>query len=30
VWRPEIEEEERAGISAIFDAIDRFQGLPEA
>ena len=30
VWRPEIGDEERAGISAVFDAIDRFQGLPEA
>ncbi len=29
VWRPELEEEERSGISAMFDAIDRFQGVPE-
>ena len=29
VWRPELTEEERTGISAIFDAIDQFQGVPE-
>jgi aspartyl/asparaginyl beta-hydroxylase (cupin superfamily) len=29
VWRPELGEEERAAISSIFDAIDRFQGVPE-
>ena len=29
VWRPELGEAERAGISGIFDAIDRFQGVPE-
>jgi aspartyl/asparaginyl beta-hydroxylase (cupin superfamily) len=29
VWRPEIGEEERSAISAIFDSIDRFQGIPE-
>ncbi len=29
IWRPELGEEERAGISAIFDSIDRFQGIPE-
>ncbi len=30
VWRPEITEPERQAISAIFDAIDNFQTLPEA
>jgi hypothetical protein len=30
IWRPELTETERAGISAIFDAIDRFSGLPDA
>ena len=30
IWRPEIGPEERAAISAIFDAIDQFQGLPDA
>ena len=30
IWRPELNEAERAGISAIFDAIDRFTGLPDA
>ena len=30
IWKPELAEEERAGVSAIFDAIDRFQGLPDA
>jgi hypothetical protein len=29
IWRPELGEEERSAISAIFDAIDRFQGVPE-
>ena len=29
VWRPELGEEERAAISSIFEAIDRFQGVPE-
>jgi hypothetical protein len=28
-WRPELSAEERAGISAIFDAIDEFRGVPE-
>jgi aspartyl/asparaginyl beta-hydroxylase (cupin superfamily) len=28
-WRPELTEEERSGISAIFDALDKFQGVPE-
>ena len=30
IWRPELSEAERQGISAIFDAIDNFQPLPEA
>ncbi len=30
IWRPELSAQERAGISAIFDAIDRFQELPDA
>ena len=30
IWRPELDEAERAGISAIFDAIDKFTGLPDA
>jgi aspartate beta-hydroxylase len=30
VWRPELSEAERQGISAIFGAIDAFQTLPEA
>jgi aspartyl/asparaginyl beta-hydroxylase (cupin superfamily) len=30
VWRPELGAGERAAISAIFDAIDRFQGVPDA
>jgi aspartyl/asparaginyl beta-hydroxylase (cupin superfamily) len=30
VWRPELTAAERKGISAIFDAIDSFQPLPEA
>jgi hypothetical protein len=29
IWRPELGEEERTAISAIFDSIDRFRGLPE-
>jgi hypothetical protein len=29
LWRPEIGEEERGGISAIFETIDRFQGIPD-
>ena len=28
-WRPEITAQERAGISAIFDAINDFRGVPE-
>lgn len=28
IWRPELTEQERSGISAIFEAIDRFQGVP--
>jgi aspartate beta-hydroxylase len=30
VWRPELTETERQAISAIFDAIDNFQTLPDA
>ncbi len=30
IWRPELSEAERNGISAIFDAIDTFQTLPDA
>jgi aspartate beta-hydroxylase len=30
VWRPELSEAERQGISAIFEAIDTFQTLPDA
>ncbi|HVL79536.1 MAG TPA: aspartyl/asparaginyl beta-hydroxylase domain-containing protein [Sphingomicrobium sp.] len=30
VWRPELGDDERRGISAIFDAIDRFAPLPDA
>jgi hypothetical protein len=30
IWRPELTESERQGISAIFDAIDTFQTLPDA
>ena len=30
VWRPELTEPERQGISSIFDAIDTFQALPDA
>lgn len=29
IWRTEIGEEERSGISAIFESIDRFQGISE-
>lgn len=29
IWRPELSAEERAAISAIFDAIDQFRGVPE-
>jgi hypothetical protein len=29
LWRPEIGEDERGGISAIFETIDRFQGIPD-
>jgi len=29
VWKPELGEEEREAISAIFDSIDRFQGISE-
>lgn len=29
IWRPEIGAEERSGISAIFDSIDRFQGISD-
>ena len=28
IWRPELTGEERKGISAIFEAIDQFQGVP--
>ena len=30
IWRPELTENERAGVSAIFDTIDRFTLLPQA
>jgi hypothetical protein len=30
IWRPELGSEERSSISAIFDAIDQFRGLPDA
>jgi hypothetical protein len=30
IWRPEVGEEERSAISAIFDEIDKFRGLPDA
>jgi len=30
IWRPELTEPERQGISAIFEAIDDFQSLPDA
>lgn len=30
IWRPELTEPERQGISSIFDAIDTFQALPDA
>jgi aspartate beta-hydroxylase len=29
IWRPEISEQERSAISGIFEAIDRFRGVPE-
>jgi aspartyl/asparaginyl beta-hydroxylase (cupin superfamily) len=29
IWRPELTEEERSAMSAIFDAIDQFRGVPE-
>ncbi len=29
IWRPELAEEERETISGIFDAIDRFRGIPQ-
>ena len=28
LWRPELSDDEKAGISAIFDTIDRFTGVP--
>jgi len=28
LWRPELTDDEKAGISAIFDTIDRFAGVP--
>jgi aspartyl/asparaginyl beta-hydroxylase (cupin superfamily) len=28
LWRPELTDDEQAGISAIFDTIDRFTTLP--
>ena len=30
IWRPELGDDEKAGISAIFDTIDRFTTLPSA
>jgi aspartyl/asparaginyl beta-hydroxylase (cupin superfamily) len=30
VWRPELTEQERAGVSAMFDAIDEYTVLPDA
>jgi aspartyl/asparaginyl beta-hydroxylase (cupin superfamily) len=30
IWRPELGSDERSAISGIFDAIDEFQGLPDA
>lgn len=30
IWRPELTERERQSVSGIFDAIDRFSGLPDA
>ena len=30
LWRPELSDDEKAGISAIFDTIDRFTTLPDA
>ena len=29
VWRPELTDEERRAISAVFEAIDQFRGVPE-
>lgn len=29
IWRPELTIEERSAMSAVFDAIDRFRGVPE-
>lgn len=29
IWRPELTTEERSAISAVFDAIDQFRGVPE-
>lgn len=29
IWRPELTKEERSAMSAVFDAIDQFQGIPE-
>ncbi|HEX3423093.1 MAG TPA: aspartyl/asparaginyl beta-hydroxylase domain-containing protein [Sphingomicrobium sp.] len=29
VWRPELTKEERSAMSAVFDAIDQFRGVPE-
>ena len=28
IWRPEIDDEERAGLTALFEAIDQFRGKP--
>jgi hypothetical protein len=30
IWRPELDEQEKQGISAIFNAIDNYQTLPDA
>ncbi|HEV8408169.1 MAG TPA: aspartyl/asparaginyl beta-hydroxylase domain-containing protein, partial [Sphingomicrobium sp.] len=29
IWRPELTMEERSAMSAVFDAIDQFRGVPE-
>jgi aspartyl/asparaginyl beta-hydroxylase (cupin superfamily) len=29
IWRPELTQEERSAMSAVFDAIDQFRGVPE-
>jgi len=29
IWRPELTSEERSAMSAVFDAIDQFRGVPE-